>query len=247
MGLANVIQKLCSLSENPAAIKALATWPIFSITSYNMVTRLINQGVRPRTVLDVGANVGQFAVASAKLFPNVLVHAFEPESYCVERLRNNTSSLEGIEIYPFALGDREGEATLRVNSDSQQSSLLPLAQARPDTLFPGAQELETVKVEILTLDRVFAGIELQPPVLLKVDAQGYEAQIIAGGVATLKRVDYVVLETSFKPTYEGQLPFVGIVQMMEEFGFHFQRSVSWNAVPRTGHIFEIDVLFSRAA
>ena len=247
MKLAKVIQKLCSLLENPGGIKALTTWPIFSITSYNMVTRLINQGVRPRTVLDVGANVGQFAVASAKLFPNVLVHAFEPESYCVERLRNNTSSLEGIKIYPFALGDYEGEATLRVNSDSQQSSLLPLAQARQDELFPGARELGTVKVEISTLDRVFADTELQPPVLLKVDAQGYEAEIIAGGVATLKRVDYVVLETSFEPTYEGQLPFVDVVGMMEEFGFHFQRSVSWLAVPRTGHIFEIDVLFSRAA
>jgi FkbM family methyltransferase len=246
MSLANVIQKLCSLSENPAAIKALATWPIFSITSYNMVTRLINQGVRPRTVLDVGANVGQFAVASAKLFPNVLVHAFEPDSYSVERLQNNTSSLEGIKIYPLALGDYEGEATLRVNSDSQQSSLLPLAQARRDA-FPGARELETAKVEVSTLDRIFADIELQPPVLLKVDTQGYEAQTIAGSVATLKRVDYVVLETSFEPTYKGQLPFVDVVQMMEEFGFHFERSVSWNAVPRTGHIFEIDVLFSRAA
>jgi FkbM family methyltransferase len=246
MNFVNKIQKLCSLLENPAGIKALATWPIFSITSYNMVTRLINEGVRPKTVLDVGANVGQFAVASAKLFPNVMIHAFEPESYCVERLRYNTSSLDGIKIYPFALGDYEGEATLRVNSDSQQSSLLPLAQARQDA-FPGARELETVKVEVSTLDRIFADTELQPPVLLKVDAQGYEAQIVGGSVATLKRVDYVVLETSFEPMYEGQLPFVGIVQMMEEFGFHFQRSVSWNVVPRTGHIFEIDVLFSRAA
>jgi FkbM family methyltransferase len=246
VNLANVIQKLCSLSENPAAIKALATWPIFSITAYNMVTRLSNAGVRPRTVLDVGAHVGQVTVASAKVFPNVVVHAFEPQPYCVERLRNNTSKLEGISINPFALGDREGEATLRVTSDSQQSSLLPLAQVRRDA-FQGARELETVKVEISTLDRVFADTELQPPVLLKVDAQGYEAEIIAGGVATLKRVDYVVLETSFEPTYEGQLPFVDVVGMMEECGFHFQRSVSWLAVPRTGHIFEIDVLFSRAA
>jgi FkbM family methyltransferase len=246
MNLANVIQKLCSLSENPAAIKALVTWPIFSITAYNMVTRLSNAGVRPRTVLDVGAHVGQVTVASAKVFPNVVVYAFEPQPYCIERLRHNTSNLEGIRINPFALGDREDEATLRVTSDSQQSSLLPLAQVRQDA-FQGARELETVKVKVSTLDRVFAGIELQPPVLLKVDAQGYEAQIIAGGVTTLKRVDYVVLETSFGPTYEGQVPFVDVVQMMEGFGFLFQRSVSWNTVPRTGEIFEIDVLFSRAA
>lgn len=246
MSLANVIQKLCSLSENPAAIKALATWPIFSITSYNMVTRLSNEGVKPRTVLDVGAHVGQFSVASAKLFPNVLVYAFEPQLYCVERLRSNTSSLEGIKIYPFALGDREDEATLRVSSDSQQSSLLPFAPARQDA-FPGARELETAKVKVSTLDRIFAGIELQPPVLLKVDTQGYEAQTIAGSVETLKRVDYVVLETSLEPTYEGQLPLWDIVPMMEELDFRFQRSVGWNIMPGTGHVFEMDVLFSRAS
>lgn len=63
----------------------------------------------------------------------------------------------------------------------------------------------------------------------------------------MKRVDYVVLETSFEPTYEGPLPLWDIVPVMEELGFRFQRSVSWNVIPGTGRVFEVDVLFSRAA
>jgi FkbM family methyltransferase len=244
MNLANVIQKLCSLSENPAAIKALATWPIFSITAYNMVTRLSNAGVRPRTVLDVGAHVGQVTVASAKLFPGVEVHSFEPVPHSVERLRKNVSKLEHVTVYPFALGDREGELTLRVNADSQQSSILPLAQARRDA-FPNARETHQIEVKVSTLDRVFAGIDFRPPVLLKLDVQGYEAHTMRGGTKTLQRVDYAIIEASFKPTYEGEPTFMDLARMMEERDFRFECPLNCYAVPRSGAIFEIDALFVR--
>jgi FkbM family methyltransferase len=244
MNLANVIQKLCSLSENPAAIKALATWPIFSITAYNMVTRLSNAGVRPRTVLDVGAHVGQVTVASAKLFPGVEVHSFEPVPHSVERLRKNVSKLEHVTVYSFALGDREGELTLRVNADSQQSSILPLAQARRDA-FPNARETHQIEVKVSTLDRVFTGIDFRPPVLLKLDVQGYEAHTMRGGTKTLQRVDYAIIEASFKPTYEGEPTFMDLARMMEERDFRFECPLNCYAVPRSGAIFEIDALFVR--
>jgi FkbM family methyltransferase len=246
MNLANVIQKLCSLSENPAAIKALATWPIFSITAYNMVTRLSNAGVRPRTVLDVGAHVGQVTVASAKLFPGVEVHSFEPVPHSVERLRKNVSKLEHVTVYSFALGDREGELTLRVNADSQQSSILPLAQARRDA-FPNARETHQIEVKVSTLDRVFAGIDFRPPVLLKLDVQGYEAHTMRGGTKTLQRVDYAIIEASFKPTYEGEPTFMDLARMMEERDFRFECPLNCYAVPRSGAIFEIDALFVRSS
>jgi FkbM family methyltransferase len=191
MGFAlNKIYAIFSLLENPDSIKALVTWPKFSITSFNTVSRLAKQGVLPGTVLDVGANEGQFAVASAKLFPNVRVHSFEPIPDCVEGLRRHVSGLKNVTVYPFALGDREGEVTFRVNSDSQQSSILPLAQARRDA-FPDARETQMIEVRVSTLDQVFRNVELRPPVLLKLDVQGYEAQTLRGATETLKRVNYV--------------------------------------------------------
>jgi FkbM family methyltransferase len=233
------------LLEDTDAVKALITWPTFSVTSFNMVSRLAKQSVFPRTVLDVGANIGQFAVASAKLFPGVQVYSIEPVPSSVAKLRKNVSGLENVIVYPLALGDREGEATLRVNSDIQQSSLLPLAQARRDA-FPSARETQAIQVKVSTLDRVFADVEFQPPVLLKLDVQGYETQTIHGGVETLKRVDYVMLEVSFEPTYEGELPFMDNVRLMEGNGFRFQRPVGWLAVPGSSEILEMDALFVRA-
>jgi FkbM family methyltransferase len=244
MRAVNKIQRICSLLQNAQSIKALLTWPEFSITSFNVASGLARQGVLPGTVLDVGANVGQFAVASAKLFPNVEIHSFEPVPACAKRLRKNVSGLENVTVYPFALGDREGEVTFRVNSDDQQSSILPFAQVRRDA-FPDARETQMLKMKISTLDQVFRDIEFRLPVLLKLDVQGYEAQTICGGTETLKRVSYVVLEASFEPTYEGELPFINLVQMMEEHSFRFERPMSCYAIPGSDEIIEMDALFVR--
>ncbi len=214
-GYRKKIHAVLSLLESASSIKELITWPKFSITSYTLVSGLVKQGILPRTVLDVGANVGQFAVAAAKLFPDARVHSFEPLPNCAERLRENVSKLGNVAVYPFALGASEGEVTFHVNSHSHSSSVLPLARAHRDA-FPDARETQVIKAKVSTLDRVFADVEFRSPVLLKLDVQGYEAQTLRGGVETLKRIDYVVLEASFKPMYEGELLFMDLVRMMEK-------------------------------
>lgn len=233
-----------SLMEDTSSLKALFSWPKFSLTSYFMVSRLLRQGVVPRTVIDVGANVGQFAVASAKLFPDVRVHSFEPVPECAERLRKNVSGLEGVTVYPFALGEAAGEAELRVNSYTHASSFLPVTRTHRET-FPEVRETGEVPVEVSTLDLVFAGVQLRGPVLLKLDVQGYEAQVIRGGAETLKRVDYVVLEASFRRMYEGEPLFTEILKLMEEYGFRFARPVGWLSAPDGGEILQMDALFVR--
>ena len=104
-------------------------------------------------------------------------------------------------IYPFALGDHEADdLPFHVNSYSQSSSALRLTEDHR-TAFPNEKETAATTVEASTLDRIFELIDLAPPVLLKLDVQGYEAKVLLGGVKTLKRVDYVVLEASLRPMY----------------------------------------------
>ncbi len=74
MSVKAAILKYLDLLLEPGAVRAIATWPKFSITSFKLVSGLAQQGILPRTVIDVGANVGQFAIASAMIFANVEVH-----------------------------------------------------------------------------------------------------------------------------------------------------------------------------
>jgi FkbM family methyltransferase len=223
-------------------IKSFATWPKFSLTSYMMVAGLARQKILPRTVIDVGANVGQFAVAASKLFPNVVVHSFEPNPECVSLLRRHVEPLGNVLVYPLALGDESGALDFHINSHSHSSSLLPLAENH-SLAFPEARELNIIQVEVSTLDKVFCGNELSKPVMLKLDVQGYEAQALRGAIELLSRVDYVILEASFKPMYQGELLFMEIVHMMEGYGFTFLRPVGWLPDPHTGEIIQMDSLF----
>ncbi len=228
------------------AMRGLITWPTFSVTSFAMISRLARQGVRPRTVIDVGANIGQFSVAAAHLFDNVTIHCFEPLPACLEALRRNTRKLANLKIYPVALGEAEGAGVFHVNSHSHSSSMLPLAAAHR-AAFPEAREVETIDIVLSTLDRIFEHSELTRPVMLKLDVQGYEAETIRGGVNTLERVDYVVCETSLKPMYDGEMLFMDLVRLMEAHGFQFMRPVGWLANPNSGEILQIDALFKPIA
>lgn len=244
MSILGKLQTALSLLQADGSLKALITWPRFSITSFKMVSRLAGQGISPGSVLDVGANVGQFTVAVAKFFPSAKVHSFEPVPVCIGKLRKNVSSLENVTVYPVALGDNEGEALIHLNSYSHSSSVLSLARAHRDA-FPEAKEVGTVAVEMTTLDLITEKLELRSPVLLKLDVQGYEAETLRGGVETLKRVDYVVLETSFKPMYENEPVFMDLVRIMEDQGFRFEQPVGWLEAPQTGEVLQMDALFVR--
>lgn len=241
----NLFEKLNKnffLIAQPGVAKALLTWPKFSLTSFLMVSRLIKQSIMPGTVIDVGANAGQFTVASSKLFPSVIMHSFEPLPDCFSQLQKNVSSLKNITTYQIALGDWSGQTSLHVNSYSLSSSILPLAKAHKEA-FPEATESKNITVEISTLDQIFKNDNLVSPVLLKLDVQGFELQVIKGGINILKHIDYVVMETSFRPMYEGEYIFKDIMKFMEEKNFRFMRPIGWLTSPQNGEILQMDALF----
>ena len=238
------ILRYLGLLLEPGAIRAIATWPKFSITSFKMISALARQGISPRTVIDVGANAGQFAIASAMIFPNAEVHSFEPVPEVVARLKKNVGTLPKVKVYPFALGERQGQSIFHVNSYSHSSSILALGKSHIEA-FPKAREARTISVELTTLDSVFDKVDLTPPVLLKLNVQGYEAQALAGGQQTLKQCDYVVLEASLRPMYESELPFTEILAMIAAMNFEFLRPVGWLTEPVTGEVLQLDALFRR--
>ncbi|CAK0781270.1 FkbM family methyltransferase [Gammaproteobacteria bacterium] len=240
--LFSILQKLLLLLGEPGMVKALMSWPKFSFTSYQMIAGLIRQGIVPKTIVDVGANTGQFTVASAKLIPGVCIYSFEPQPACIAVLERNLSSLDNVTLHPLALGEAEGEVLFNLNTHSHSSSFLQLADAHR-AAFPQAQETKRIPVKVSTLDLVFGENRLERPVLLKLDVQGYETQVLSGAKTTLQQVDYVVLEASFKPMYEGEPLFLDIMRIMEGHGFSFLRPVGWLTDPTTGEVLQMDALF----
>jgi FkbM family methyltransferase len=230
--------------KSPSAWRAFISWPKFSATSFRIVSSLARQGIVPKTVIDVGANAGQFTVACANVFSGVTVHSFEPIPDCIAKLTRNVSKLGSVRVYPVALGEQIGEIAFHINSLSQSSSILTLGD-RHRRAFPRAREINTIKVRLSTLDVEMGSVLLQAPVLLKVDVQGYELQVLHGATKTLERVDFILLEASFSQLYEGEKLFMEIVHAMDERGFEFLRPIAWLDDPRSGEVLQVDALFAR--
>jgi FkbM family methyltransferase len=244
--VSRVTAGLVLFTERPAAIGAALTWARFSLTSFRMVDDLRRQGVLPATVIDVGANVGQFACAVLSLLRPRWVHAFEPFPDAVGALRRTLGTDPRVVVHGVALGADSGELPFHVNAHSHSSSLLRLAGAHR-IAFPDATEVAEVKVPVRTLDQELAAVELPGPVLLKLDVQGYERWVLEGARETLRRANWVILEASFRPMYEGEPGFLDLVGDMAERGFRLLRPVGWLVAPATGEILQCDVLFEPAA
>jgi FkbM family methyltransferase len=230
------------LLNTPGASFAFLTWSKFSLSAFKIISRAKLAGVYPKTVIDVGANIGQFSVASSHLFIEAEIFSIEPDPRVVEQLRVNVGKKIKKNIYVTALGETNGKEIFHVNSDTQVSSLLPLGKDRIKS-FPNSKVVEKIIIPITTLDALFQDKILAQPILLKIDVQGYEDRVILGGANFLSCVRWILMEVAFSKLYEGERDFASLIKMMQAHGFEFVRPLNFHISPDTGEIIEMDALF----
>jgi len=191
------------------------------------------------TVLDVGANKGQFAAFAAHRWPHATLTCFEPLS----GPRNRLSAIMGekARIHPVALGNYEGEAVMHVASREDSSSLLPLGDAQK-TLF-SMDEDHVLPVPVRRLDKVVERKHLSAPTLLKIDVQGLEFETLQGSTGLLDLIDAVYVECSFVELYAGQKLAVDVAQILHDF--ELEETGRFNICRRGNTEVQADLLFER--
>jgi FkbM family methyltransferase len=234
--------KILELLTTPGALSAFIFWKKFSLSSYKIVSRAKLYSINPKTIIDVGANVGQFTVACRQLMAGVNVYPIEPDLKVGEELKDNVGKETSKNVIITAIGDYVGTAVFNVNRDSQVSSLLTLGDERIQ-FFPHSCVTKRVEIPITTLDELFSEKKLQRPILLKIDVQGAEDQVIFGAKKILKEIDWVLIEVSFARLYNGEKSFNEIVKTMAGYGFRFVRPLNFHTSPTTLEIIEMDALF----
>jgi len=197
-----------------------------------------------RTVIDVGANRGQFLLVAARRFPRADLLAFEPLPGPQEVLRRALPGSRPVRLFDVALSDRAGTATFHVSRADDSSSLLPITHAQVST-FPGTEEVAQVQVRTARLDDVLAAADLEAPVLLKIDAQGGELGVLEGAAGLLAAVATVLVECSFAELYDGQPPADAVVRFLHGHGFDL-RSVGPVTTAPGGRPVQADLVFERA-
>lgn len=197
------------------------------------------------SVIDVGANHGQFALFALHRFPHAQLHCFEPQPAAHAVLRRVLSEMPSTRLIQAALGSkRSGAQVMHVSRLDDSSSLLPIT-ARYTTAFPGTQEVTCINVPVMRLDDALDANALPRPCLLKLDVQGYELEVLRGGDRVLRNVDEIFAECSFDEMYAGQ-PLAGeLIAYLWAKGFALTGVFDVKR-DRAGRCLQADLLFARS-
>ena len=205
--------KLCKLLSKPYFRSCLIKGVAAGTEHTSLLIRL-----ECRTVVDIGANKGQFAVAVRARFPQARIFAFEPLSGPAKRFRLIFSDDELVRLYDSAIGPRAEMGTIYVSARDDSSSLLPITDLQNE-IFPGTSEVGQETVRIGTLREFVQPDEIKPPALLKIDVQGYELEALKGCECLLDRFAYIYVECSFVELYSGQASVSQVIDFLHERGF----------------------------
>lgn len=204
---------------------------------------LINAGIQ--TVIDVGAHAGEFASAIHAILPQARIFAFEPLQAPYERMMERFRTKEQVTGFNVALGNEQGEMAYWRHDFTKSSSLLRMTDLHKEAYpWSSASRLETVKMD--RLDAISPALDLRPPILLKLDVQGYENRVLEGAAMTLGAVDMVVVEVSFRTLYEGQSSFNDTYDLLSRSGFSYAGSMDTMLSPLDQSIMQEDAVFVRS-
>ncbi len=217
--------------------------PGASLASEKILLSVKNYVSSINTVIDVGANAGQFAIAASKIYPKVHLYSFEALPSLLTVLEKNTKEIENIKIFNFALGDVKGDIEFFQNDYSLASSALEIHKNQTD-LFPETGGVKKIKIKSETLDDISSEIKFNSPVLLKLDVQGYEKKVLAGAVKSMKKIDYLLFETSFTAMYNSEPLFDEMNSYAKELGFEIVAPVGIFQSENM-KILQMDVLYKK--
>lgn len=190
------------------------------------------------SIIDIGANVGQFGKKIRQYFPTAHLYSFEPIPFVCEELKLNFKDDPNFTAINVGVGDSDGKTKFHMNLFSDSSSMLEIAELHTKN-FPYTKDEIEIEVEVKKLDNCFKVDELKKPYLVKIDVQGFEEQVINGGLDVISNAEMVITESSYKELYKGQSLFDTLYDKLKAMGFDFagnleQMESAFNGEPLQG-------------
>ena len=201
-------------------------------TSLRRMKRL---GFNPAVAIDVGAYVGQWTRSFKRIFPDGHVLMIEPQTSKMAELSRAKSDLRNVEVRVALLGARAEASVGFCESETASSVLVEAENRRPPT----------THMPMTTLDALTESGPFARPNFIKLDVQGYEIEVLRGGLRTLESAEAVLMEVNMLRLHEGAPLFHESAEYLGKQGFQVYDICGFMRRPYDGALWQADVIFVR--
>jgi FkbM family methyltransferase len=160
-------------------------WIFLEIFVFGIYARVQNDIRRAKIIVDVGANVGFFAIYASSINPDAEIHSFEPFPNNLAQLKRNLllNVSRCIHSHPNAVSDKTGVTTLYFTpgDDSGCSLNQPKSQSCP--------------VNTIGINDLYKTCGVTNCDLLKMDCEGSELAILSAAAPdVLAKIETIIME-----------------------------------------------------
>lgn len=194
--------------------------------------RLKSLGFDPKYILDIGAYEGNWAEEVHSYFPSAKIMMIEGQTEKQILLNDKIKKNPLLSSRIALLGSEEREVEFNIYETA--------SSVYKEDNETGAK-IKKIMLELL--DNVVSGTPFVSADLIKIDTQGYELEILKGGINTLKNAQVILLEVSFIDIYRDSPLASDILFFMKTNGFVLYDICSLMRRPFDKALFQSDFMF----
>lgn len=219
----------------------------FNSTSHPLARRkALLDSYNIHLVLDVGANIGQFAEQMRNdIGYSGDIISFEPLSSEFELLKEKAGNDKKWKAINCAIGDVEEKSEINIAGNSYSSSILSMLESHEKSA-PESKYVGQETIDVKTLDSIMDDLSInEANIYLKIDTQGFESKVIKGAEMSLNRIDTIQLEMSLLPLYKDELLFNELYNILCSKGYTLVALEPGFSDSNSGQMLQIDGIFHR--
>lgn len=197
-------------------------------------------------IFDVGANQGQYAESIFNEGYKGKIVSFEPLPDVHGILEKKSQKIPTWTVFPrTAVGASVGETAINVSENSFSSSILPILKSHTQAA-PNSKFIDKIPTPVTTIDSIMGKFaSANSRVLLKIDTQGFEAEVLKGCMESLHNLSAIQLEMSIVPLYEGEKLYPYFFDFFARNNFKLWNIIPGFTNPDTGQLLQFDAVFVR--
>ena len=204
------------------------------VTKTSSLYRLFELGLVCTHAVDVGAHKGGWTKELLQIYPNCHVILVEPQSRFEELLTLKRTNPK-VHLFQNGAGPNNQDLPFRHHKrdDSSSFSLNPMLNYQSEEM------LRVRSVDSMAVEAWGQGVF---PEVLKIDAEGYDLQVVEGAEGILSQTQVVIIEAGLTNQYfENNL--LEVIKKFDDLGFDVIDIATAVTNPNTGFAWNCDVTF----